>query len=188
MAHPIAAGKSSFDLVDPQIVLTELRLKSDTVLLDLACGVGNYALAAAQIIGAAGVIHALDLWTEGIASLRASAEARGLTQIHARIADVNGPLPLAAASVDVALMATVLHDLLAEGNGPATLAEVTRVLRPGGRLVIIEFDKVDGPPGPPASIRLTPTEVETFIDPFGYRRENLTQVGDTLYAVSFRRG
>ena len=64
---PIAAGKSSFDLVDPEKVFAELRLQPDTVFLDVACGVGNYALAAAEFIGEEGAILAVDLWEEGIA-------------------------------------------------------------------------------------------------------------------------
>jgi ubiquinone/menaquinone biosynthesis C-methylase UbiE len=187
MPHPIAAGKSSFDLIDPEIVFAQLRLQPDTVLLDLACGVGNYALAAAQFIGPAGAIHAFDLWAEGIAALRESAAARGLAQIRAEVVDVSGSLPLAAASVDIALLATVLHDLAAEGKGEGALAEAARVLRPGGRLVIIEFDKIDSQPGPPAAIRLAPAEVEALVAPFGFRRESLTRVGDSLYLLSYTR-
>jgi ubiquinone/menaquinone biosynthesis C-methylase UbiE len=187
MTHPIAAGKSSFDLVDPRLVFAELRLKPDTVLLDLACGIGNYALAGTEFIGPAGAIHAFDLWPEGIAALRESARSRGLSQIRAEVADVSGRLPLPDGSVDVALMATVLHDLVKIGVGEGALREAARLLRPGGRLVVIEFEKVESSPGPPAVIRLSAEEVEALIVPFGFCREGLTKVGDPLYLVSFIR-
>ncbi len=187
MTHPIAAGKSSFDLIDPEIVFAQLRLQPDAILLDLACGIGNYALAAAQFIGPAGAIHAFDLWPEGIAALRASAAARGLVQIRAEVADVSGSLPLPTGSVNIALLATVLHDLAAEGKGEGALAETMRVLRSGGRLVIVEFDKVDSHPGPPAAVRLAPAEVEALVAPFGFRRESQTRAGDSLYLLSYIR-
>ncbi|MBE0598270.1 MAG: methyltransferase domain-containing protein [Desulfuromonadales bacterium] len=187
MSHPIAAGKSSFDLVDPERVLSELRLQPDTVLLDLACGIGNYALAAATVIGPAGTVYAFDLWPEGIDLLRQSARERGVPQVRAEVADVREPLPLPAGSCDLALMATVLHDLAAEGGGEKALREAARLLRPGGRLVVIEFEKVDSHPGPPAAIRLAHEEVEALVVPCGFRRERLVPVGDPLYLLSFVR-
>jgi ubiquinone/menaquinone biosynthesis C-methylase UbiE len=108
---PTAAGKSSFDLVNPQKVFAELNLQSDSVLLDVACGIGNYAIAAADFIDERGAIHAVDLWAEGIASLQRRVREMGLTRIHAEVADVGRQLPLTDASADVALLATVLHDL-----------------------------------------------------------------------------
>jgi ubiquinone/menaquinone biosynthesis C-methylase UbiE len=187
MPHPIAAGKSSFDLVNPDLVLAELRLQHGTVLLDLACGVGNYTLAAAAIIGPAGAVHAFDLWPEGIATLRERARSRGLTQIQAEVADVSGRLPLPDRSADAALMATVLHDLVEEGAGEGALREAARLLRPGGRLAVVEFEKVDSHPGPPAAIRLSPDQVEALVVPFGFRRERLLRIGDPLYLLSFSR-
>lgn len=187
MTHPIAAGKSSFDLIDPKAVFEEMRLRPDTVLLDLACGVGRYALAAAEFVGPEGAIHAFDLWEEGIAALRESAGSGGLTQIRAEVADARGPLPLPDGSVDVVLMATVLHDLVEEGGGEEALREVARLLRPGGRLVVIEFEKVESHPGPPAAVRLSPTEVEALAAPFGFGKEGERRVGEPLYLLSFSR-
>jgi len=185
--QPVAAGKSSFDLVDPQKVFAELNLQPDSILLDLACGIGNYAVAAAEFIGKHGIIHAVDLWAEGIETLRTRARELGLSRIRAEVADVGRRLPLADASVDIALLATVLHDLAAEGAAASTLAEVARVLRPGGRLVIIEFDKIESPPGPPVAIRLSPGEVEDLVIPCGFLEEHIVPVGSNTYLVKFIR-
>jgi ubiquinone/menaquinone biosynthesis C-methylase UbiE len=59
-------------------------------------------------------------------------------------------------SVDVCLMATILHDLKDKQSHDAALAEVKRFLKKGGIFAVVEFTKRDGPPGPPASIRLSP--------------------------------
>ena len=183
--HPTAAGKSSFDLVDPQRVFAELNLQPDSVLLDVACGIGNYAVAAAEFIGAQGRIHAVDLWAEGIETLRTRARELGLTRIRAEVADVGRSLPLPDGSVDVALLATVLHDLAADGSAAGALGEVARVLRPGGRLVVIEFDKTETPPGPPVAIRLSPGEVEDLVTPFGFLEEHVIPVGPNTYLMKF---
>jgi ubiquinone/menaquinone biosynthesis C-methylase UbiE len=183
---PIAAGKSSFDLVDPEKVFAELSLQPETVFLDVACGVGNYAVAAAEFIGTGGVIHAVDLWEEGIAALRERIDQMALTQIHAEVGDVSRSLPVEDDSVDVVLMATVLHDLVADGTAVGTLRGIVRVLKPQGRLVIIEFDKVESEPGPPVAIRLSPGEVEEIVAPYGFCEEHIKAVGPTTYLISFK--
>lgn len=184
-AHPVAAGKSSFDLVDREKVFAALDLQPASVLLDVACGIGLYALAAAAHIGPAGAIHAVDLWEEGIVSLRREAQRRGLEQIHPLLGDVGERIPLADASVDVCLLATVLHDLAIEGSDAGCLREIARVLRPGGRLVVIEFAKVEGPPGPPRAIRLAPQEVSDRLAPFGFRPRTLVPMGEVVYLQDF---
>ncbi len=183
--QPIAAGRSSFDLIDPEKVFAELGLASDTVLYDLACGVGKYTLEAARRMGPKGLIHALDLWPEGIAALQGQVEKLGLKNVRPLCCDVSGRIPLDVHSVDLCLMATVLHDLAHDGTAEGTLAEVARVLKPGGRLVVIEFYKVDSHPGPPVAIRLSEQQVDALVGPFGFTRKRIAQVGPHNYLVSY---
>ena len=185
--QPIAAGKSSFDLIDAGRLFEALRLAPDTRLLDLACGRGNYTLAACAHIGPAGRIWAVDLWPEGIDLLARESGARGLTQVHAEVADVSRRIPLAAASVDVCLMATVLHDLVADGTDAGTLTEVERVVRPGGRLAVVEFKTIDGPPGPPLKLRLAPDDVARRLAPHGFTPDTTVSVGPSNYLALFTR-
>jgi len=42
---PLAAGKSSFDLIEPEKLFAALQIEKDAILLDAACGQGAYALA-----------------------------------------------------------------------------------------------------------------------------------------------
>ena len=67
---PTGAGKSSFGLIDTAKFFQALELKKGVTFLDVACGRGNYSMAAAEIIGPNGRVFALDLWEEGILSLR----------------------------------------------------------------------------------------------------------------------
>ena len=117
--RPPGAGKSSFDLIEPARLLGELPLSPGITFLDLGCGAGNYTLAVAEVIGAHGVVVALDLWPPGIEALEERAAAAGRRNIRAQLADISKLVPLGDHSVDVCLLATVLHDLaefaLAEG-------------------------------------------------------------------------
>jgi len=182
---PPGAGKSSFDLVDAEKVLGELRLKGGITFLDMACGKGEYALAASEIIGSNGLIHAIDLWEEGIAELRRQASDRNIQNIRAKVADLRGRIPIADNSVDVCLMATVLHDLVGTKASGQALREAARVLKEDGLLAIVEFKKIDGPPGPPIHIRLTPEEVEHLAAPYGFVKKQVIDVGPYNYMMTF---
>ncbi|MBE0557030.1 MAG: ubiquinone/menaquinone biosynthesis methyltransferase UbiE, partial [Proteobacteria bacterium] len=50
-SKPIAAGTSSFDLVDIAKVFSELNLKAGMAFLDVACGRGAYSLEASRYVG-----------------------------------------------------------------------------------------------------------------------------------------
>jgi ubiquinone/menaquinone biosynthesis C-methylase UbiE len=182
---PPGAGHSSFDLIDAGKLFQELNLAPGLTLADLGCGEGNYTLAAAEVIGEQGVIYALDLWQPGLEALERQAAARGRKNIRALEANLSQALPLAADSVDVALMATVLHDLVEFGLGEGALREAARVIKPQGTLAIVEFKKIDGPPGPPLHIRLTPAEVEQVVAPFGFKKTRVAEVGPYNYLILF---
>ena len=186
MAHkPIAAGKSSFDLIDFATFLDTLDLSGPIVLVDVACGIGNYAIEIARQIRGAGTVHALDLWEEGILKLRLKAGSLELTNIEAAVCDVSKTIPLNDDSVDVCLMATVLHDLIEDGTHESTLQEIVRVLKPGGRLAVVEFKKMPGPPGPPEKVRLSPQDLLPVLMPLGFVCKDTVALGTVTYLSVF---
>jgi ubiquinone/menaquinone biosynthesis C-methylase UbiE len=86
MSHkPIAAGKSSFDLIDFPTFLSVIDLSGEIVVLDVACGIGNYAIEIAREIRENGKVQALDLWEQGIDKLRLRAGSLGLVNIDAEV-------------------------------------------------------------------------------------------------------
>lgn len=186
--HPIGAGKSSFDLMDSEAFFKALHLAPGMTVLDLACGQGNYTLAMARKMGADGRIVAVDLWEEGIAALGQSAKVPSSVSIETHVADVRKALPIAGATVDVCLMATVLHDIVHEGDPMPVLKEVARVLKPEGVLAIVEFKKHDSPTGPPKAIRLRLEEVSALLLRVGLLRcSAVVDLGPELYFARFSR-
>ena len=185
---PTAAGKSSFDLIDAAAFYRELDLQKGITFLDLACGRGAYSLEASEMVGSAGTVYAVDLWPEGIEQLKASALKENALNIKAFVSDAGRHIPVGDQVVDVCLMATVLHDFVEDQISQEVLHEVARVLKPAGRLAIVEFKKIDGPPGPPAHIRLAPEAVGDMLAPFGFTEERLVDVGPYNYLLLFRKG
>ncbi len=182
---PIGAGKSSFELIDTEKFFRVLDLQKGIVFLDLACGRGAYSLEAATIVGASGRVIAVDLWPEGIALLEAAAEEKKISNIKTHVSDAGRPLPLADHCIDVCLMATVLHDFVEDHIHDNVLAEMARVLKPAGMLAVMEFKKIDGPPGPPRHIRLSPQQVDALLLPYGFGRVDFADVGPFNYLARY---
>ena len=179
-------GKSSFDLINPKVLWREIDLAPGLIFLDLGCGEGNYSMSAAEIIGINGTVYAVDLWKEGIAALKERARQQGQINIQAQVAPA-GEIPLKDHSVDIGFMATVLHDLVEAGTAIAALAEMTRLIKPRGKLAIVEFEKIDGPPGPPKHIRLDAAQVENLVSPYGFKRQKVKKVSDYNYLITFTK-
>jgi ubiquinone/menaquinone biosynthesis C-methylase UbiE len=180
---PHGAGKSSFDLIDPERLFAILNLQPGETVLDLGCGEGRYSLPLASRVGPEGTVYAADLWPEGLAALQAKAREAGLANLRTLLADVSQPLPLADGSLDLIFLATVLHDLAEVGQAPGALAESARLLRPGGRLAVVEFHKISGPPGPPLAIRLSPGEAAALLRPHGFKPGETTDLSPHLYVM-----
>ncbi|MEP7189667.1 MAG: class I SAM-dependent methyltransferase [Roseiflexaceae bacterium] len=103
---------------------------------DLGAGTGNFSWALAELIGAQGTIYAIDRDAKAIRALHQRiAQAAPGTTIIPQQADLTRPLDLP--TLDGVLMANALHFIR---DQDAALALVAGYLRPGGRLLLVEYD------------------------------------------------
>ncbi len=180
---PPGAGHSTYELIDADRFFEVLDVRKSMVLLDLGAGSGGYTIPLAEAAGPEGRIYAVDAWEDGLTQVRERASHRHLDNISTLAADVNERIPLPDRTIDICLMATVLHDLLREGTGETVLRETLRVLKPGGRLAVLEFKKIEGSPGPPLRIRISEKDVEDLLAPFGFHIDSISDVGKYHYLV-----
>lgn len=184
---PTGAGKNSFDLIDTQKFFQVLDLQSGISFLDVASGKGKYSLAVSDIIGPQGYVFAVDLWAEGIEMLINAAKERGIKNITTFVGDAGRRIPVEDQSIDVCLMSTVLHDFVRDRIDRGVLNEIVRVIKPTGILAVMEFKKIDGPPGPAVHIRLAPEEVMTILSPYDFKNIRTTDVGPYNYLMTFNK-
>ena len=105
-------------------------------VLDVGCGTGTVAVAAAGMVGDGGRAFAIDPAGEMIARARRKAEKAGV-QVEFEVGAVES-LPYPDGCMDVVISTLVFHHLTRRLQGLA-MAEIRRVLVPGGRLVVIDF-------------------------------------------------
>jgi len=87
--------------------------------------------------------------------------------------------------VDVLLIAAALHDFHNDGIADNALREIERVVKPAGRLLIVEFKKMEPPPGPPISSRLSPEEVMELLAAHHFTGTPAIEMGPFTYLMAF---
>lgn len=182
---PKGAGKSSFELIDSNKLKTLLPIKSESVVIDLACGKGIYSMFLSKIVGEKGLIYSVDLWEEGLLLLEEQIEKQNIFNIMTLLADASKEIDIDDYSADICLMATVLHDFEEAGQADTVLKKIKTLLKPNGCLAVIEFKKIEGPPGPPVHIRLSEAEVEKMVTRHGFVKKETVDVGKYNYLMTF---
>jgi ubiquinone/menaquinone biosynthesis C-methylase UbiE len=182
---PVAAGKSSIDLIDVDKAFEIFDIQSNSTFLDLACGIGRYSLEVAERYGDDVKVISVDLWREGIAQLKQDIASRKITSISPLLSDIRERIDLNDCSVDSCLLATIIHDLQPDEQ-KTLIQEASRLLKPGGMLNIIEFKKMDGRPGPPITIRLDENDIEQLVTPYGFNKVAGIESGEFTYLLKYR--
>ena len=121
------------------LLLEALELKPGTVVADVGAGSGYLSRRIAKQVAPGGRVLALDVQPEMIALLRETARRSGLSNIEPQLSgEADARLP--AASVDLAIMVDVYHELAYPHE---MLDSLVRALKPGGRLVFVEYRAED---------------------------------------------
>jgi len=117
-------------------ILSGLPLKAGDRALDVACGDGIYAAWFAELVGPDGRVTAVDASRDWLRVARKTIERQGTSNICLRRADAR-KLPFEDGSFDLVWCAQSFYSL---PEMDRCLAEMSRVLRPGGALAILEDD------------------------------------------------
>lgn len=135
-------GQNSWITADEQDrFIPWLQLAPGQKLLDVACGAGGPALRIAEKTGCS--LVGVDIHAEAIATATSLAAQRGLAQrAEFRIVDANAPLPFPDATFDAITCIDAINHL---PDRPRVLADWTRLLKPGGRLLFTDPITVTGP-------------------------------------------
>jgi len=163
--------------VKPRQFLLEAGLLRGHVFVDIGCGPGFFTLPATRIVGAKGVAYAVDTEPLMLVELKKRNPPANVKCILSKESSV----PLPDNISDFLLLAHVLHE--AE-NMPAFVLELKRLLKPGAKLLIIDWKKKREEEGPPMEDRLTIKEVKGLLKEAGFIRIKSSSLNPSHYEVS----
>ena len=116
-----------------------LGLKQGEQVADIGAGTGYVTWRMAKKVGPGGKVYAVEIQQEMLDLLSANMKQRGFTNIVPVLGTVSDP-KLPANAVDLIIMVDVYHEF----DHPFEMTEaMVRALKPGGRLVFVEFKKED---------------------------------------------
>jgi ubiquinone/menaquinone biosynthesis C-methylase UbiE len=142
----------------PHEVVTALDLKPGQAIADIGAGTGYFARRFARH---AGKVYAVDIDRKLLDILAKNAPAN-ITPVLASPDDPK----LEPASVDVIFFCNVLHHIEVRS---LYLAKLRRALKPGGRIVNVDFYKKPLPVGPPVEMKLSEDQVVADFKRAGFR-------------------
>ena len=149
----------------PHEVLTALALREGERIADIGAGSGYFSLRFAQHVGATGRVYAVDVSPDMIMFLNRRVRDAGVENVRTILAVPDDPL-LQNASIDRVFICETWHHI---DQHPRYLALLKKILKPGGQVVIIDFQKHETPGGPPMEMRISREQVVREFEQNGFR-------------------
>ena len=120
-----------------QELLREIGIQKGQKILDCCCGVGNYALPAAKIVGKNGLVHALDRNSGKLVGLKDKCHKLNITNIDIIEKEFESKIPIPDRSIDVVILYDIFwYFSLGDKKLPRLLSETYRVLKDGAILSV----------------------------------------------------
>jgi ubiquinone/menaquinone biosynthesis C-methylase UbiE len=185
MAH-FRGGSNPYDDVsrrkwqNPEAILKSIGLKTGMSFADIGCGAGFFALPAARIVGEQGKVYGLDISPDAISALRERGEKEGLKNL-ALTTGAAEDIIVCEKCADVIFFGISLHDFQ---NARKVLANARRMIKPGGKLIDLDWKKEGVPIGPPSHIKFTEAHASQLIEAAGFKVESVKDSPPYHYLIT----
>jgi ubiquinone/menaquinone biosynthesis C-methylase UbiE len=163
-------------------VIARLNLKPSDVVADLGAGTGLFALPLAKAVPS-GRVYAVELDQEFLTHIGGKAKAENVKNVVTVLGQFTDPA-LPARDVDVAFFHDVLHHV---ENRTAYLKSVAGYVKPGGRVVVIEFNPGDSPHKAEPQLVVSKEQTAAWMADVGFVPAEDVQLFNDKWFVVYRR-
>jgi ubiquinone/menaquinone biosynthesis C-methylase UbiE len=148
---------------------------------DIGAGTGYFSLPFARAIAPEGRVLAVDLQPEMLAILRSKLQSPGMPGNIQLLEGTATQTGIAVRRCDLVFLANIWHEL---DDHATVLCEMVRILKPGGRIAILDWrHDLAGPPGPPADHRVARDTTTSMLVHAGWQIRYSRAFGQYSYLV-----
>jgi ubiquinone/menaquinone biosynthesis C-methylase UbiE len=165
---------------DPEAILSSIGLKAGLVFADIGCGGGFFTLPAARMVGKKGKVYGLDANPASIAALQEQADKEGLKNVYLTAGRAE-ETRVCEHCADILFFGIALHDFQ---DAPKVLENARRILKPGGKLIDLDWKKEQMLLGPPLHIRFDKEKALRLIEQAGFIKESVKDSGLYHYLIT----
>ena len=174
-------------LLDPYYVLEQAGLKEGDKVADLGCGsAGHFVIPAGKIVGDKGTVYAVDILKSVLAAVQSRAKLEGLTNVELVWSnlEIYGATKIPKESLDFALLINILFQVKKREE---VIKEAIRLLKSGGKLVVVEWGLGEAPLGPPPAMRVTKDYLREVMQKFNLKEIKEFKAGPYHYGLVFMK-
>ena len=168
---------------EPDIALQAIKLVKGSTVADVGAGSGYMTVKMAKRVGPTGKVYANDIQPEMLSLLRQRLAKEKIANVETVLGTVDDP-KLPAGAVDLILMVDVYHEF---SEPQKMLRRMHEALKPGGRLVLLEYRKED----PAIPIRpehkMSVVEAKLEVEAEGYKLSKVDEVLPRQHILIFTR-
>ncbi len=170
----------------PRRNIAALGVEPGMSVADFGSGSGIYVLHIAEALENAGHVYAIDIQRDLLKRLKNEAHRRGFKNVEVIWTDLEkaGSSKIADKKLDLVLISNLLFQI---ENKAAVLKEAWRIVRPNGRLAIIDWRESFGGMGPQKGDVVTKEAAEALAEGAGFTLEREFPAGAHHYGLIFRR-
>jgi ubiquinone/menaquinone biosynthesis C-methylase UbiE len=148
---------------------------------------GNFVLSAAKIVTQTGHVYALDVVKEILELIAGKAQDAGFQNVEPVWTDLEmygAARAVVTGSLDVAVLANTLFQSQKKAD---MIKECVRMIKPGGRLLVVEWKPVETVFGPPVTDRVTPDAMKELAHTEGLRLTEEFEAGEYHWGQLYER-
>ena len=178
----IAHGFSTELFLVSDEILAELNLKGDEVFMDAGCGDGHNAIKVVEEYLPNGTVYAVDIYDASIEDMEIYKKENNIKNLINIEADITEGIPsIEDESIDVVLMVNVFHGFKASRKIDEAISEFGRIIKPNGKIAIMDYKAWEVPNGPPTQVRSSPEELEEFFSKHDLKKVYLNEeIGEDI--------
>jgi len=172
-------------LLDVNFILSKAQISEDMKVADLGCGAsGHFVFPAAKIVGKGGKIFAVDILKTVLEETNKRVKQDNLDNIKTVWSNLEifKATKIESGSLDVVLLINTLYQ---SHKRPEILREAIRMLKKGGKLLVVEWRNISSPFGPPAEERVKVDLLKAGGRKLGLEIEDEFEAGQYHYGILF---